>query len=156
MEPVHLQILDAACAAAARDWTFGIAEITAALPHLNAATVRTHVASRCCANAPANHQTRYRYFRTLQRGLYRVEPSFRRRRRQRPTPSQDRILSSIDSGVDSTLIEESLALTATERLDAMQQAARALEPLRPAFARTHPRALRRGKPAFGKGPASRQ
>jgi hypothetical protein len=130
MEPIHVQILAAACAVAARDWTFRIREITTALPHLNAATVRTHVASRCCANAPANHETRYGYFRALQRGVYRVEPAFRMPRARRPVPSQDRILSSIDSGVDTTLIAESLAMTATERLETMRRAALALENLR--------------------------
>jgi hypothetical protein len=130
MEPVHAQILDAARVVARHDWTFRIADITAALPHLNAATVRTHVASRCCVNAPANHQTRYRYFRALQRGVYRVEPAFRRRPGRRPKPSQDLLLSSIDSGVDSTLIAASLAMTATERLETMRRAARALDRLR--------------------------
>ena len=130
MEPVHSQVLDAACAVAAADWTFQIADVAAALPHLNAGTVRTHVASRCCANAPANHQTRYRYFAVLRRGVYRVEPAFRQPKRRRPTPSQDVILTSIDSGVDPTLIAESLAMTATERLEAMRQAARALDRLR--------------------------
>jgi len=130
MEPVHVQILAAACAVAAGDWTFRITDITAKLPHLNAATVRTHVASRCCANAPPNHQTRYGYFRAVQRGLYRVEPTFRRRRWRRPRPSQDLILSSIDSGVDSTLVAESLAMTPTERLETMRRAARGLDALR--------------------------
>jgi hypothetical protein len=45
VEPIHAQVLDAACANATDDWTFRIADIIAALPHLNPATVRTHVAS---------------------------------------------------------------------------------------------------------------
>jgi hypothetical protein len=118
-----------ACTIAARDWTFAISDIIAALPQLNAATVRTHVASRCCANAPANHHTRYRYFRAIARGEYRVEPAFRRR--QRPSrPSQDRILSAIDSGVDATLIAESLALPPTARLEAMRRVALSLDAMR--------------------------
>lgn len=133
MPPVHTQVLDAACAIAARDWTFRIAHVTKALPHLNEGTVRTHVASRCCVNAPSNHQYRYRYFRALRRGVYRVEPAFRRRVRRdtRTTPSQDLILASIDSGVDPTLINESLALPPTERLETMRRAARALDAMRP-------------------------
>jgi hypothetical protein len=131
MGPIHGQVLEAAAAVAAHDWTFRIADVTAALPHLNRATVRTHVASRCCANAPANHQTRYRYFRALERGVYRVEPAFRRSRRRRPAPSQEIILSSIASGVDWTLIAESLAMTATERLETMRRAAHALDAIRP-------------------------
>ena len=35
-----------------RDWTFRPDEIVRVLPHLNAGTVRTHVTSRCCVNAP--------------------------------------------------------------------------------------------------------
>jgi hypothetical protein len=130
VEPIHAQVLDAACANAADDWTFQIGDVIAALPHLNPATLRTHIASRCCANAPPNHQTRYRYFRALARGSYRIEPAFRRRRGSGRKPSQDRILGSMDSGVDSSLIAESLAMTATERLETMARAARALEAIR--------------------------
>ena len=130
MEPIHAQVLDAACANASDDWTFRIRDVVAALPHLNPATVRTHIASRCCANAPANHQSRYRYFRALERGAYRVEPAFRRRRGSRLKASQDLILNTMDSGVDSSLIAESMSLTATQRLETMAQAARALEAIR--------------------------
>jgi hypothetical protein len=28
-------------------------------------TIRTHIASRCCVNAPDNHAVRYRYFRRI-------------------------------------------------------------------------------------------
>ena len=125
-----MQVLDAACANASDDWTFRISDVVAALPHLNPATVRTHIASRCCANAPANHQSRYRYFTALERGSYRIEPAFRRRRRSRSKASQDLILNSMDSGVDSSLIAESMSLTATQRLETMVQAARALEAMR--------------------------
>ncbi len=131
VEPVHHQVLEAAREAASDNWTFRIPDVTAALPHLNAPTVRTHIASRCCVNAPANHQSRYGYFRALRRGLYRIEPAFRRRRSRRPRPSQDIILSSIDSGVDPTLLAESLAMAPTERLEIMRRAARSLDGLRP-------------------------
>jgi hypothetical protein len=68
---VHEQILDAAVAHAnPPDWTFRLAELVAALPALNPGTVRTHVASRCCVNAPPHHQSRHRYFRSVGRGLY--------------------------------------------------------------------------------------
>ncbi len=53
-------------------------EIVRALPHLNEATVRTHVVSRCCVDAPSNHQHRWPYFRRVRRGVYRIEPKFRR------------------------------------------------------------------------------
>jgi len=132
MDPVHAQVLDAACALAAADWTFRIADVMTALPHLNAATVRTHVASRCCVSAPSNHQSRYRYFRGLGRGVYRIEPPFRHRvrRGRRQAASQDVILATLDSGVDLTLIAESLAMTPTERLETMRRAARALDTIR--------------------------
>jgi hypothetical protein len=130
MEPIHSAVLDAARACAAADWSFQVADVIAALPHLNPATVRTHVASRCCINAPANHETRYRYFRVLRRGVYRLEPAFRQRRGRGSSSSQDRILSSVDSGVDPSLIAESLRMTPTERLESMRGAAGALDAMR--------------------------
>jgi hypothetical protein len=131
MDPVHTRILEAARAIAGSDWTFRIRDLVAALPHLNAGTVRTHVSSRCCANAPANHQTRYSYFRAFGSGLYRVEPPFRRRPSRRQIPSQDRILASVDSGVDPTLLARTLSMSPTERLEVMARAARGLDALRP-------------------------
>src|SRR5688500_7101406 len=98
MEPVHLQVLDAARALAAEDGTFRVADVVRALPQLNAATVRTHVSSRCCSNAPANHHARYRYFRAIGRGVYAIAPRFRAAQRRRTTTSQDRILASWPSG----------------------------------------------------------
>ena len=52
------------------DGAFTPAEVVAALPHLNAGTVRTHVASRCCVNAPANHSHRPLYLQRVSRGRY--------------------------------------------------------------------------------------
>lgn len=133
MRPVHRQILDAASAVAdARAWTFRIADVVAALPALNPGTVRTHIASRCCINAPAHHQSRYPYFRSVGRGIYRIEPSFRRRARPRTTSAwQDRILASVPSGVDPSLIAESLRWTPTERIERMASAVRSLAAARP-------------------------
>ena len=122
-------MLDAACARAAGDWTFRIADVVAARPHLNPATIRTHVASRCCANAPAHHQSRYRYFKAIARGRYRIEPRYRRRPASRRAWT-DLPLAALASGVDPTLIAESMAMTPTERLDVMQRAARQLDALR--------------------------
>lgn len=127
---IHDQILDAARALAdRRDWTFRIGDLVAALPALNPGTVRTHVASRCCVNAPAHHQSRHRYFRNIGRGRYRLEPLVRRRVPHR-SAWQDRILGTLDSGVDPTLIAESLHWTPTERLERMRRAARSLEDAR--------------------------
>ena len=57
--------------ATSEDGTFCPAEVVAALPHLNAGTVRTHVASRCCVDAPANHNHRPLYLERVGRGRYR-------------------------------------------------------------------------------------
>ena len=76
---VQQQVLDAAqrlCAGRAGG-TFRLGEVVAALPHLDAGTVRTHVGSRCCVNAPSNHAHRWPYFRRLRHGVYRIEPAFR-------------------------------------------------------------------------------
>lgn len=61
-------------------------EIVRALPHLNAQTVRTHVTSRCCVNAPPHHQSRLEYFRKTGRGRYELLPQHRLPR-GRPVPA---------------------------------------------------------------------
>jgi len=127
MVAVHLQILEAArtLANATGDGTFQVADLIRVLSHVNAGTVRTHVASRCCVNAPAHHQSRYQYFRALGSGRYRIEPSFRRRGRK-PKPDADwqaRVIAALPSSVDDTLLRESLSMTPTERLETMRRAA---------------------------------
>ena len=131
MAPIHSQVLEAARHLARGDWTFEIREIVRAVPHLNEGTVRTHVASRCCVNAPSNHQSRHQYFKSVGRGVYRLEPRYRgrrlRNRGRAAKASQDIILDSIESGVDTTLIRDSLAMTPTERLESMRRAVLSLE-----------------------------
>ena len=61
-------------------WTFSADEIVRALPHLNAGTIRTHVTSRCCVNAPRNHPHKWDYFKRVDRGVYEVVPRYRARR----------------------------------------------------------------------------
>lgn len=80
---IHESVLDAANAIGSRrrDWTFTVAEVVAALPHLNKNSVQTHVVSRCCVNAPKNHLHKWGYFRRVGRGRYQVEA----RHRARPT-----------------------------------------------------------------------
>jgi hypothetical protein len=77
---VHDEILRAALRLCRRrgDWRFKPSEIVLALPHLNAATVRTHIVSRCCVNAPANHPHRIDYFKRVSRGLYEIRAPHRR------------------------------------------------------------------------------
>ena len=61
-----------------RAWIFRLEEVVRALPHLNASTVRTHVVSRCCVNAPKNHPHCWKYFRRVGRGEYEILPAYRR------------------------------------------------------------------------------
>lgn len=76
---VHEEVLAAARRLGAErgDWTFTPDEIVRALPHLNPGTIRTHVTSRCCENAPTNHPHKWAYFRRVARGVYRVLPAVR-------------------------------------------------------------------------------
>lgn len=76
----HEEILAAVrrIAGARRDWTFTPDEIVRALPHLNPGTVRTHVTSRCCSNAPKNHPHKWDYFIRIERGRYQLVPKYRR------------------------------------------------------------------------------
>lgn len=75
----HHKVLEAAVqiARARKDWTFTLEEIVRALPDANAGTVRTHVTSRCCVNAPKNHPHKWDYFERVGRGKYRVLPAYR-------------------------------------------------------------------------------
>ena len=78
-KPIHAQVLAAAqrlCSPL--DWTFRLVEVVGALPHLNESSIRTHVVSRCCVNAPQNHVHRWPYFRRVGRGVYKILPEFRR------------------------------------------------------------------------------
>lgn len=59
------------------DWTFSVFEAVQALPHLNESSVRTHIVSRCCVNAPKNHLHKWAYFRRVGRGRYEVLPKYR-------------------------------------------------------------------------------
>ena len=76
-EPVHKQVLDAARRLRNEGKErFTLAQIVEALPNLNSGTVRTHVSSRCCVNAPDNHQHRWPYFHRVRRGVYRLRDPF--------------------------------------------------------------------------------
>lgn len=76
---IHDEILAAArrICVSRGEWTFTPNEIVGALPHLNARSVRTHITSRCCVNAPANHPHRLPYFLRVARGTYEILPPFR-------------------------------------------------------------------------------
>jgi predicted RNase H-like HicB family nuclease len=76
---VHEQVLQTALrlTAGRSDWSFTLKEIVDALPALNQTTVRTHVVSRCCINAPKNHIHKWDYFRRIGRARYRIEAKYR-------------------------------------------------------------------------------
>lgn len=78
--PIHLKVLEAArrLALEREDWSFALQEILSELPELNQSTVRTHVVSRCCVNAPKNHLHKWDYFRRIGRGRYVIETKYRR------------------------------------------------------------------------------
>jgi predicted RNase H-like HicB family nuclease len=62
-----------------------------ALPHLDAGTVRTHISSRCCVNAPKNHPHKWDYFERVERGVYEIRVPYRRKRsRQARATSEPR------------------------------------------------------------------
>lgn len=75
---VHDEVLATAqrLCAAKRTRTFSPVEVVQALPHLNASTVRTHIVSRCCVNAPKNHAHQWPYFKRLRRGLYEIRRTY--------------------------------------------------------------------------------
>lgn len=76
---VHEAILETArrLASDRHNWSFAVQEIVDALPALNQSTVRTHVVSRCCVNAPKNHLHKWDYFRRIGRGIYQLEAKYR-------------------------------------------------------------------------------
>jgi len=57
---------------------FGIGEVLKEMQRLGTlsrysiSTVRTHITSRCCSNAPDNHAVTYKYFERIGRGLYKI------------------------------------------------------------------------------------
>ena len=81
--PVHEEVLRAAQRICIQrgEWVFTVRDIVSSLPHLNERTVRTHVVSRCCLNAPKNHPHKWNYFRRVGRGTYSIAPAYRTRTR---------------------------------------------------------------------------
>jgi len=76
---VHDEVLAAAnqIASGREDGTFTPYEVVKALPILNENSVRTHVVSRCCVNAPKNHLHKWDYFRRVGHGKYEVLSKYR-------------------------------------------------------------------------------
>jgi predicted RNase H-like HicB family nuclease len=80
--PIHEEVLQAArrVCGERRGGTFTPVEVVRALPHLNASSVRTHIVSRCCVDAPKNHPHRWGYFRRIGRGVYELAAAYRKKK----------------------------------------------------------------------------
>jgi hypothetical protein len=63
--------------------TFRVVDVVRALPYLKESSVRTHIVSRCCVNAPKNHPHRWPYFLRRARGEYEILPAWRAEPTQR-------------------------------------------------------------------------
>jgi len=119
-------------------WTFGPGEIVVALPDLNSGSVRTHVMSRCCVNAPAHHVHRWPYFRRIHRGEYEILPAWRRRHRPggaeagyAPGPERpDPVIAAYEKDIDRTLILRRLRLSFEDRLLALESWMKDIEELK--------------------------
>jgi predicted RNase H-like HicB family nuclease len=88
--PVHADVLRAALARCDPDGVFRLRDILDELPGLNEQTVRTHVSSRCCVNAPKNHPHKWDYFRRIGRGVYQIAEAFRQPRGLEEPPNTTR------------------------------------------------------------------
>lgn len=77
---IHSEVLQKALEIAGErpDWTFTAREVVNALPQLNESSVRTHIVSRCCVNAPKNHEHKWDYFRRVAHGRYQVTRKYRK------------------------------------------------------------------------------
>jgi len=83
--PIHKEVLRTARRICRErgEKTFHVMDVVRALPHLKENSVRTHIVSRCCVNAPKNHPHRWPYFRRLARGEYEILPAWRAERTPR-------------------------------------------------------------------------
>ncbi len=86
--PIHEEVLRAARRLCRErgGWTFTAGEVVRALPHLNERSVRTHIVSRCCVNAPKNHPHKWDYFRRVGRGRYEILVAYRKETRRERLP----------------------------------------------------------------------
>ena len=84
--PVHLEVLKAAqdLCRNRSNHRFKMIEIVHRLPHLNEQTIRTHIGSRCCHNAPVNHLHRWDYFKRVGHGEFEIRPAYRKPSKDTP------------------------------------------------------------------------
>ena len=107
--PIHAQVLTAAQRLChPDDWTFRLNDVARSLSHLNKNSVRTHVVSRYCENAPANHAHRWPYFRNVARGVE-VQPSFRQ-----TAPGGNRAGNSSSRGAEETRTRSAIHVAVSE------------------------------------------
>lgn len=88
---IHEEVLNAARRICKErgNWRFAPEELVRALPHLNVSSVRTHIVSRCCINAPRNHPHKWNYFRRIKRGVYEIAAGYRSEKPERS--SKDKV-----------------------------------------------------------------
>lgn len=106
---VHDEVLATAqrLCRAKRSRTFKLGEVVRALPHLNASTVRTHIVSRCCVNAPKNHAHRWPYFKRLKRGIYEIHGTY-------VPPLADATAVGVRDEVDEDALQETIHTVISE------------------------------------------
>ncbi len=104
----HHEILRAAVRICSRrrGWRFRPVEIVKALPHLDPGTVRTHVVSRCCVNAPAHHAHRWPYFERVSRGVYEIQRAYRDK--QAAPPSKPRVAERRVGYATESVVEDTV------------------------------------------------
>jgi predicted RNase H-like HicB family nuclease len=124
---IHEQVLTTATRLAGADWRFTLGDVVHALPHLNVSSVRTHVVSRCCVNAPNNHLHKWAYFRRVSRGQYEIMPAYRIRpnnphvRDDRMKPALKDTIHVVVSKSQNTYTAECVELAAITQGDSLDE-----------------------------------
>ena len=80
------------------NWSFRTEEVVLRLPHLNESSVRTHIVSRCCVNAPKNHPHKWDYFERTERGVYVIRRAYRMETRRSKTAAPKNAAGSTTVG----------------------------------------------------------
>jgi predicted RNase H-like HicB family nuclease len=107
--PIHDEVLRAARRLCRErgGWTFSPEEVVRALPGLNASSVRTHIVSRCCVDAPKNHPHKWDYFKRVRRGVYEILRRYRRDER----PVAARLVAEPSARYDSAPLRDTVHAT---------------------------------------------
>lgn len=86
------------------NWTFKASEVVLRLPHLNESSVRTHIVSRCCVNAPKNHPHKWDYFERRQRGQYAIRRTYRKETGTGRIATQKKSVGGVGTAVCQTAL----------------------------------------------------